>query len=83
MLAVTAVRLESHIHYMAAESLENKAKEMGITIKVRPMVRWCKNVLTAEEIKEASDCIIIAADKDVKMARFNQQELSHHDKGGK
>ena len=56
---------------MAAESLENKAKEMGITIKVETNGSGgAKNVLTAQEI-EACDCIIIAADKDVKMARFD------------
>lgn len=56
---------------MAAESLENKAKEMGYTIKVETNGSGGdKNVLTAEEIA-ACDCIIIAADKDVRMARFD------------
>ena len=56
---------------MAAESLENKAKEMGYTIKVETNGSGGdKNVLAAEEIA-ACDCTIIAADKDVRMARFD------------
>ena len=71
VLAVTACPTGIAHTYMAAESLENKAKEMGITIKVETNGSGgAKNVLTAQEI-EACDCIIIAADKDVKMARFD------------
>lgn len=56
---------------MAAESLEKTAKEMGYTIKVETNGSGGdKNVLTAEEIAEC-DCIIVAADKDVRMARFD------------
>ena len=56
---------------MAAESLENTAKEMGYTIKVETNGSGGdKNVLTAEDIANC-DCIIVAADKDVKMARFD------------
>jgi len=70
VLAVTACPTGIAHTYMA-ESLENKAKEMGITIKVETNGSGgAKNVLTAQEI-EACDCIIIAADKDVKMARFD------------
>lgn len=51
---------------MAAESLENTAKEMGYTIKVETNGSGGdKNVLTAEDIANC-DCIIVAADKDVK-----------------
>ena len=71
ILAVTSCPTGIAHTYMAAESLENKAKEMGITIKVETNGSGgAKNVLTAQEI-EACDCIIIAADKDVKMARFD------------
>ena len=71
ILAVTGCPNGIAHTYMAAESLENKAKEMGITIKVETNGSGgAKNVLTAQEI-EACDCIIIAADKDVKMARFD------------
>ena len=38
------------------------------------MVQSCKNVLTKEEIKNV-DCIIIAADKKVDMARFNGKRV--------
>ena len=71
VLAVTACPTGIAHTYMAAESLENKAKEMGITIKVETNGSGgAKNVLTAQEIADC-DCIIIAADKDVKMARFD------------
>ena len=56
---------------MAAESLENTAKELGYTIKVETNGSGGdKNVLTAEEIA-ACDGIIVAADKEVRMARFD------------
>jgi PTS system fructose-specific IIC component len=70
-LAVTACPTGIAHTYMAAESLENKAKQMGITIKVETNGSGgVKNQLTAEEIKTA-DCIIIAADTNVEMGRFN------------
>ncbi len=60
---------------MAAESLENKAKEMGVTIKVETNGSGgAKNVLTKKEIENA-DCIIVAADKKVDMARFNGKKV--------
>ncbi len=71
LLAVTACPTGIAHTYMAAESLENKAKQMGITIKVETNGSGgVKNQLTAEEIKMA-DCIIIAADTNVEMGRFN------------
>jgi PTS system fructose-specific IIC component len=71
LLAVTACPTGIAHTYMAAESLENKAKQMGITIKVETNGSGgVKNQLTAEEIKGA-DCIIIAADTNVEMTRFN------------
>ena len=71
ILAVTACPTGIAHTYMAAESLENTAKEMGYTIKVETNGSGGdKNVLTAEEIA-ACDCIIVAADKEVKMARFD------------
>ena len=61
---------------MAAESLENKAREMGITIKVETNGSGgAKNVLTAEEIRAAKG-IIVAADKNVEMQRFYGKRLS-------
>ena len=71
ILAVTACPTGIAHTYMAAESLENKANEMGITIKVETNGSGgVKNQLTAAEIA-AADCIIIAADTNVEMDRFN------------
>lgn len=71
ILAVTACPTGIAHTYMAAESLENTAKELGYTIKVETNGSGGdKNVLSPEEIANC-DCIIIAADKDVKMARFD------------
>lgn len=71
ILAVTACPTGIAHTYMAAESLENKAKEMGISIKVETDGSGgAKNVLTNSEIKDA-ECIIVAADKNVETARFN------------
>lgn len=56
--------------YMAAEALENKAKELGYSIKVETRgAGGAKNVLTADEIERA-DGIIVAADTQVPMDRF-------------
>lgn len=71
VLAVTACPTGIAHTYMAAESLNKKAKEMGITIKVETNgSTGVKNRLTDDEIKNAKG-IIIAADKNVDMARFN------------
>lgn len=75
VLAVTACPTGIAHTFMAAESLENKAREMGITIKVETNGSGgAKNVLTAEEIMEAKG-IIIAADKNVEMARFRGKKV--------
>lgn len=56
--------------YMAAEALEKKAKELGYLIKVETRgAGGAKNVLTADEIERA-DGIIVAADTQVPMDRF-------------
>lgn len=71
VLAVTACPTGIAHTFMAAEKLEQTAKEMGISIKVETNgSSGAKNVLTTTEIKNA-DCIIVAADKNVEMARFN------------
>lgn len=71
VLAVTACPTGIAHTYMAAESLENKAKEMGLSIKVETNGSGgAKNVLTPEEIAQC-ECIIIAADKEVDMPRFD------------
>lgn len=75
VLAVTACPTGIAHTYMAAESLEQHAKKKGITIKVETNgSEGAKNVLTPEEIA-AADAIIIAADKNVAMARFDGKPL--------
>lgn len=71
ILAVTGCPTGIAHTYMAAESLEKKAKEIGCRIKVETRGSGgAKNVLTKEEIAEA-DCIIVAADTQVPMERFS------------
>ena len=75
VLAVTGCPTGIAHTYMAAESLEKHAAEMGITIKVETRGSGgAKNVLTAEEIKEA-DAIIVAADTQVPMDRFHGKKV--------
>lgn len=75
VLAVTACPTGIAHTYMAAESLEEKAKEMGVSIKVETDGSGgAKNVLTAKEIEEA-ECIIVAADKKVEMSRFDGKKV--------
>lgn len=71
ILAVTACPTGIAHTFMAAENLEKKGKEMGIPVKVETQgADGAKNVLTPEEIR-AAECIIIAADKNVDLSRFN------------
>ena len=75
ILAVTACQTGIAHTYMAAEGLEKAAKAKGCFIKVETRGSGgAKNVLTAEEIKNA-DCIIVAADTKVPMDRFNGKKL--------
>ena len=61
--------------YMAAESLEKAGSEMNHTIKVETQGQsWVKNHLTKEEIQNAK-AIIIAADTNVDLTRFNGKKL--------
>lgn len=71
VLAVTACPTGIAHTYMAAESLERTAKDMGISIKVEKNGQsGIKDALQPDEIA-AAECIIVAADKNVPMARFN------------
>ena len=71
LLAVTACPTGIAHTYMAAEALEEKAKQMDITIKVETDGSGgTKNAPTAKEIEEC-EAIIVAADKNVEMARFD------------
>ena len=75
ILAVTACPTGIAHTFMAAESLEQHAKKRGISIKVETNGSGgAKNVLTADEIAKA-DGIIIAADKNVAMARFDGKKV--------
>lgn len=71
ILAVTGCPTGIAHTYMAAESLEKKATELGCQIKVETRGSGgAKNVLTKAEIA-AADCIIVAADTQVPMDRFD------------
>lgn len=75
VLAVTACPTGIAHTYMAAESLENMAKKLGISIKVETDGSGgAQNVLTKKEI-EAAEAIIVAADKNVGMARFHEKPV--------
>lgn len=75
ILAVTACPTGIAHTYMAAEALENEAKKLGISIKVETNGSGgAKNLLTTRDIKEA-ECIIIAADKNIEMTRFNGKKI--------
>lgn len=75
ILAVTGCPTGIAHTYMAAESLEKKAKELGCRIKVETRGSGgAKNVLTKSEINEA-DCIIVAADTQVPMDRFDGKQV--------
>lgn len=75
ILAVTACPTGIAHTFMAAESLEQHAKKRGISIKVETNGSGgAKNILTADEIAKA-DGIIVAADKNVAMARFDGKKV--------
>ncbi len=71
ILAVTACPTGIAHTYMAAEALEKAGEKMGYALKAETNGSGgAKNVLTKKEIAEC-DGIIIAADKNVEMARFD------------
>ena len=75
LVAITACPTGIAHTYMAAEALENKAKEMGLRIKVETQgSAGAKNVLTAEDIAGAKG-VIIAADKNIELSRFDGKPL--------
>ena len=75
ILAVTACPTGIAHTFMAAESLTQKALDKGISIKVETNgSAGIKNALTKEEIENAT-CIIVAADKNVEMNRFNGKKV--------
>lgn len=71
ILAVTACPTGIAHTYMAAEALEKAGEKMGYPLKAETNGSGgAKNILTKKEIAEC-DGIIVAADKNVEMARFN------------
>ena len=75
ILAVTSCPTGIAHTYMAAEGLEKAAKAKGCAIKIETRGSGgAKNVLTEQEIDDA-DCIIVAADADVPMARFDGKKV--------
>lgn len=75
ILAVTSCPTGIAHTYMAAEGIEKAAKAKGCFIKVETRGSGgAKNTLTDKEIAEA-DCIIIAADAQVPMDRFDGKKL--------
>ena len=75
VLAVTACPTGIAHTFMAAENLEQLGKKMGIPVKSETNgAEGADNVLTKEEIA-AADGIIIAADKNVDMARFDGKHV--------
>lgn len=75
VLAVTACPTGIAHTYMAADALKAKAAEMGVSIKVETNGSdGVKNALTAQEIEEAA-AIIVAADKQVDMDRFDGKHV--------
>ncbi len=75
ILAVTSCPTGIAHTYMAAEGLEKAARAKGLKIKIETRgSAGAKNVLTAQEI-EACDCIIVAADAQVPMERFDGKRV--------
>ena len=75
ILAVTACPTGIAHTYMAAEALEKAGEKLGYALKAETDGSGgVKNRLTREEI-EAADGIIVAADKNVEMARFDGKRV--------
>lgn len=75
VLGVTACPTGIAHTYMTADALRKKASELGIKIKVETNgSTGVKNELTTDEIKNAKG-IIVAADKNVEMTRFNGKHV--------
>jgi PTS system fructose-specific IIC component len=75
VLAVTACPTGIAHTFMAAENLEQSGKKLGIPLKAETNgAEGIGNALTKEEI-DAADGIIIAADKNVDMARFEGKRV--------
>ncbi len=75
LLAVTSCPTGIAHTYMAAEGLEKAARAKDCVIKIETRGSGgAKNVLTEQEIEDA-DCIIVAADAQVPMERFDGKRV--------
>ncbi|MFG6329026.1 MAG: fructose-specific PTS transporter subunit EIIC [Lachnospiraceae bacterium] len=75
ILAVTSCPTGIAHTYMAAEGIEKAAKAKGCSVKIETRGSGgAKNVLSAADI-ETADCIIVAADAQVPMDRFNGKKV--------
>lgn len=75
ILAVTSCPTGIAHTYMAAEGIEKAAKERDCFVKIETRGSGgAKNVLTQKEIEEAH-CIIVAADAQVPMDRFDGKKV--------
>ena len=75
IVAVTACPTGIAHTFMAAEALEQKAKELGIAIRVeKDGSGGAKDALTSKEIAEA-DAVIVAADKNIDMGQFDGKKV--------
>lgn len=75
ILAITSCPTGIAHTYMAAEALENMCKELNVSVKVETQGQsGTKNILTEEEIKKAKG-IIIAADTNIDLSRFDGKRL--------
>lgn len=75
VLAVTACPTGIAHTFMAAENLEQQGKKLGISVKVETNgAEGIGNPLTRDEIA-AADGIIVAADKNVDMGRFDGKRV--------
>ena len=75
IVAVTACPTGIAHTFMAAEALELKAKELGITFRVeKDGSGGAKDPLTSKEIAEA-DAVIVACDKNIDMGQFDGKKV--------
>lgn len=75
LVAITACTTGIAHTYMAAESLQNKAEELGYQIKIETQgASGPDTILTQQEIDEA-DGIILAVDKQIDESRFNGKQV--------
>ena len=71
LLAVTACPTGIAHTYMAAQALENAARDLQLSLKVETQgAEGVRNELTPLEISQA-ECILIAADRNLPMDRFH------------